>query len=227
MPVSFRDLQEAFDFASAASGGEHQAFLCRQSGTITCHSELVDDLDPLPDDVDDPDKFLPIPDKTELDLGKPLALDFARQFLPGDVDEVRQFFSRRGAYARFKDLLARRGALDHWYAFEASGRGDGLAAVVRGSFDRAHRLILLSCDLPASGASWRCPANSIKPCRYRRNRRASAPQQPEFHPSSPFPLFLGVSLPGMAGVGPRSYAPACAGSRSRLPSPPTREPSPP
>jgi hypothetical protein len=120
MPVSFRDLQEAFDFASAASGGEHQAFLCRQSGKIYCHSELVDDLDPLPDDVDDPDKFLPIPDKTELDLGKPLALDFARQFLPGDVDEVRQFFRRRGAYARFKDLLARRGALDHWCEFEAS-----------------------------------------------------------------------------------------------------------
>ena len=119
MPVSFKDLQEAFDFVGAAGGGEHQAFLCRQSGTIMCHSELVDDLDPLPDDVDDPDKFLPIPDKRELDLGKPLALDFARQFLPGDVDAVRQFFSRRGAYARFKDLLARRGVLDHWYDFEA------------------------------------------------------------------------------------------------------------
>jgi hypothetical protein len=29
-------------------------------------------------------------------------LDFARQFLPGDFDDVRQIFSRRGAYARFK-----------------------------------------------------------------------------------------------------------------------------
>jgi hypothetical protein len=27
----------------------------------------------------------------ELDLGKPLALDFACQFLPGDFDDVRQF----------------------------------------------------------------------------------------------------------------------------------------
>jgi hypothetical protein len=118
MPVSFRDLQEAFEFVGAA-GGEHQAFLCRKSGKITCHSELADDLDPLPDDVDNPEKFLPTPDKRDLDLGKPLALDFARQFLPGDFDEVRQFFSRRGAYARFKDLLARRGALDQWYEFEA------------------------------------------------------------------------------------------------------------
>ena len=68
-------------------------------------------------DIDDGEKFLPIPDKRELDLG-PLALKFARQFLPGDFEEVRQFFSQRGAYARFKDLLARRNALDRWYDFE-------------------------------------------------------------------------------------------------------------
>jgi hypothetical protein len=73
----------------------------------------------LPDDIDDSEKFLQIPDKRELDLGKPLALDFAREFLPDDFDEVRQFFSRRGAYARFKELLDRRGALDQWYDFEA------------------------------------------------------------------------------------------------------------
>ena len=34
MPVSFKDLEEAFDFVGAAGGGEHQAFLCRQSGKI-------------------------------------------------------------------------------------------------------------------------------------------------------------------------------------------------
>ena len=40
-------------------------------------------------------------------------------FLPDDFDEVRQIFNSRGAYARFKDLLDRRGALDQWYDFEA------------------------------------------------------------------------------------------------------------
>src|ERR1700739_2952118 len=119
MPISFRELQEAFEFVSAASGGEHQAFLCTRSGKIYCHSELADDLDPLPDDIDDPGKFLPLPDKRDLDLGKPLALDFARQFLPADFNDVRQIFSRKGAYARFKDLLDRRGVLGQWYAFEA------------------------------------------------------------------------------------------------------------
>jgi hypothetical protein len=120
MSVSFKDLQEAFEFVCAASGGEHQAFLCKQSGKIYCHSDLADDRDLLPDDIDDHEKFLPIPDRRDLDLGKPVALDFARQFLPGGFDEVRLFFTRKGAYARFKDLLARRGALDQWYDFEAN-----------------------------------------------------------------------------------------------------------
>ena len=119
MLVSMKDIQEAFEFVCAGGGGEHQAFLCKQSGKLYCHSALCDDLDILPDDIDDSEKFIPIPDKRELHLGKPLALDFARQFLPGDFDDVRQFFSRRGAYARFKELLDRRGALDQWYDFEA------------------------------------------------------------------------------------------------------------
>ncbi len=118
MYVSLKDLQEAFEFVSATDTGEHQAFLCKQSGKLYCHSELCDDLDILPDDIDDSEKFIPIPDRKELDLGKPLALDFAREFLPDDFDDVRQFFSRRGAYARFKDLLHRRACLDQWYDFE-------------------------------------------------------------------------------------------------------------
>ena len=95
MSVSFKDLQEAFEFVCAASGGEHQAFLCKQSGKIYCHSDLADDLDLLPDDIDDHEKFLPIPDRRDLDLGKPVAPDFARQFLPGGFDEVRLFSLER------------------------------------------------------------------------------------------------------------------------------------
>ena len=119
MRVSLKEIREAFEFVSAGGGDEHQAFLCKQSGKLYWHSELCDDLDILPDDIDDNEKFLQIPDKKELDLGKPLALEFTREFLPDDLDGVRQFFSGRGAYARFKDLLHRRGSLDQWYDFEA------------------------------------------------------------------------------------------------------------
>ena len=84
MPLSLKAILGAFEFVSAGGMGEHQAFLCKQSGKIYWHSELSDDLDELPDDIDDSEKYVQIPNKRELDLGKPLVLDFARQFLPDD-----------------------------------------------------------------------------------------------------------------------------------------------
>ena len=54
--------------------------------------------DELPDDIEDDEKYLKIPNKRELGPGKPLALEFAREFLRGDFDEVRDIFGRRKAY---------------------------------------------------------------------------------------------------------------------------------
>ena len=95
MPVSFKDILEALEFVSAGGMGEHQAFLCKQSGRVYWHSEFSDELDELPDDIEDSEKYVPIPDKRELDLGKPLVLDFARQFLPNDIDEVRRYSAEK------------------------------------------------------------------------------------------------------------------------------------
>ena len=116
MAVSFSDLQLAFEFVSSGGMGENEAYLDRQSGKIYWHSEVADNDEELPDDIDD-EKYILIPDKRELNLGKSLALDFAREFLADDYDEVRQIFSRRGAYRRYKELLVRRGALERWYDF--------------------------------------------------------------------------------------------------------------
>src|SRR5262249_28433108 len=129
MAVSFSDLQLAFEFVSSGGMGENEAYLDRQSGKIYWHSEFGDNDEELPDDIDD-EKCISIPDKRELDLGKPLVLNFAREFLPGDYDEVRHIFSRRGAYRRYKDLLVRRGALERGYGFsnkcgETGLRGGG------------------------------------------------------------------------------------------------------
>ena len=93
MPVSFSDLQLAFEFVSSGGMGENEAYLDRQSGKIYWHSEFGDNDEELPNDIDD-EKCISIPDKTELDLGKPLVLDFAREFLPVDYDEVRHIFNQ-------------------------------------------------------------------------------------------------------------------------------------
>ncbi|RWF27095.1 MAG: hypothetical protein EOS44_23605 [Mesorhizobium sp.] len=117
-----KDILLAFEFVSSGARENIRPFLCKQSGTLYWQSEFTGDLDELPDDIDDRDKYVQIPDKRELELGKPLALDFAREFLPDEVGDVREIFSERGAYARFKDLLQRRGALDQCYDFEANAQ---------------------------------------------------------------------------------------------------------
>jgi hypothetical protein len=48
-----------------------------------------------------------------------LALRFAEEQLPHRYASVETCFRHRGAYARFKDLLAAEQCLDKWYAFEA------------------------------------------------------------------------------------------------------------
>src|SRR2546430_12758739 len=115
MPVSFNEILDAFEFVSMGGGiGEHQAFLCKQSGQIYWHSELAELDEPegeLPDDIEDDEKYLAIPDKRELDLGQPLALDFARQVLPRDFDRgsanVRQERRLRQFQAPFSGPKAR------------------------------------------------------------------------------------------------------------------------
>src|ERR1700738_5163576 len=96
------------------------------------HSEFGDNDEELPNDIDD-EKYISIPDKTELDLGKRLVLDFAREFLPVDYDEVRHIFSRRGAYRRYKDLLVRRGALERGYDFSKKAEEAGVRWGRRGT----------------------------------------------------------------------------------------------
>ena len=83
------------------------------------YSDLDELNDELLDDIDDDEKYVAIADKRELGLGKPLVLAFAREFLPNDFDEVRYIFSKRGAYPKFKALLARRHAVDRWHDFES------------------------------------------------------------------------------------------------------------
>ena len=122
MPTSFSDIELAFEFVSSTSVGTNEAFLCRRTGKIYWRSDSMDveDLnDELPDDVEDGQRYIAIPGKRDLDLGKSLVMDFAREVLPNDFDEVRYMFSKRGAYKNFRALVTRRNVLDRWYEFES------------------------------------------------------------------------------------------------------------
>jgi len=118
--VKYDDLSAAFDFVSFAAPFEHRAFVSLDTGAIYWVSETspIDEED-LPADLDTSDRYITVPHKNELDLGNNLALRFVEEMLPDLYADVGSFFRRRGAYARFKELLAAEGSLEMWYAFES------------------------------------------------------------------------------------------------------------
>jgi hypothetical protein len=118
MGVKFQDISEAFEFVSFGSMYEHQAFLDKETGKVYYHSEFGDDEEELPEDIDD-EKYIAIPHKNELGLGKNLVLDFAHECLPDEVALIHAMFSRKGAYSRYKDFLEDRGMLEKWYEYES------------------------------------------------------------------------------------------------------------
>ncbi|CAL8481138.1 hypothetical protein [Caballeronia sp. S22] len=118
--VKYTDLSMAFDFVSDASPMEHNAYVSLDTGKIYWTSDFDDAFDEdHPGDLETSDRYLAIPHKNELELGKSLALRFVAQQLPARYEQVEGVFRRQGAYGRFKDLLAREGALERWYSFEA------------------------------------------------------------------------------------------------------------
>lgn len=118
-PVKLSDLEEALLFVGMGSGFDTAAWVCRETGAVHRHSDDTDAFEPLPQDIDDAERYVAVPDKHELGLGKPLALEFARTHLPACYEQVYAMFSHRGAYARFKDLLDRQHSLDAWHQWEA------------------------------------------------------------------------------------------------------------
>lgn len=123
MSVHLNELVDEFE--SLTDGTE--AYLDRRTGEVHWYSELAG-VGELPDDVDDEEKYISLPGWRELGLGKPLALGFAREVLPAHFDEVREIYSRKGAYRRFKGLLAQRKATDRWHEFKRRAAEKALRA---------------------------------------------------------------------------------------------------
>jgi hypothetical protein len=76
------------------------------------------DFDELPEDIYENDDYIEIPHKNDLGLGQHLVWHFVEKEIPGLVDKVRSFFSRKGAYSKYKAFLEEIGLLDKWYEFE-------------------------------------------------------------------------------------------------------------
>ena len=76
------------------------------------------DSDELPEDFYEKHDYIEIPHKNDLDLGQSLVWQFVYEEIPGLTDKIRGFFSRPGAYSRYKSFLEEIGLLKRWYDFE-------------------------------------------------------------------------------------------------------------
>jgi Uncharacterised protein family (UPF0158) len=119
--IKFSELLDAFTFSSASLALDCYAYINLDTGAIYLVS---DDMDvnteqEMPDDLETSERYLPVPHKNDLELGRTLVFSFVEQALPDDYDMVRDIFRSKGAYGRFKDFLDARAMLQNWYDYEA------------------------------------------------------------------------------------------------------------
>jgi hypothetical protein len=127
--VNAQELRSALDFVSTGAAFGASAYICGETGKIHWRSaDLGLEDDDLPEDIEDATRYMAVPSQHDLDLGRPLVMAFVADELPDDYDTVAGFFRGRGAYGRFKELLAARGMLAGWYEFENRATDDALRA---------------------------------------------------------------------------------------------------
>jgi hypothetical protein len=126
--VSFEDLDSAFEWVSAAPPFCNFAYISKATGQIFFASDISDGDEDLPDDLDDASQYWSVPHKNDLDLGRELVLSFVDEHLPARFREVQGYFGRRGAYARFRDLIEREDKLQDWYAYESAAKEAAMMA---------------------------------------------------------------------------------------------------
>jgi len=115
-------LMMALDAVSsgASCGIETLAYVCTKTGKVWVTGFDDDSLEDegLPTDLSDNAQYIMAPEKSELDLGKELALAFVEQNLPDELNRVYALFRRKGAYGNYKQLLSYFNLLEQWHAFE-------------------------------------------------------------------------------------------------------------
>jgi len=118
MAAEYEDIEFAFDFVSSSQPCEHEAYLNIDTGETYWYTAFGDNEEELPDDIDDTSKYIALPHKNDLGLGKRLALNFSYEFLPEEAEEIKSIFHHKGAYSKFKYILERSGKIQQWYNYE-------------------------------------------------------------------------------------------------------------
>ena len=124
--VDLDDLLAAYEWVSAGEAAtvNAEAYISRLTGEIHWCGEGVDEEPP--EDIEDESLYIALPHRSEFELGRSLALAFIDERLPRSRETVREYFHGRGAYRRFKALLAQAGQLDAWHRYEQAAKEEAL-----------------------------------------------------------------------------------------------------
>lgn len=123
--MKYDDLERAFMFVNSGPQFDNVVYVSRSTGrTFWCSD--AGDVDDLPEDVETSSDYIRVPHKNDLDLGQRLVWQFVMREIPGLEENVRGFFSARGAYGRYKSFLEEVGLLEKWYQFEDEMTKDAL-----------------------------------------------------------------------------------------------------
>jgi|JRYI01.1.fsa_nt_gb hypothetical protein len=114
--AKFSEILDAYEICAYDGPIDVEAFVNLERGTVHIVSDDME-LDEPPADLES-GPYVRLPDKADLDLGSQLAIDFATERMPDELEAVLGFFRKRGAYGRFKSLLERKGQLQAWYDYE-------------------------------------------------------------------------------------------------------------
>ena len=118
MKIKLSDIEDAYLFVSSDQPFVNFAYVSKSKGETYIHSEMFGDEDDLPEDIYESDDYIEIPHKIDLNLGQKLVWEFVKKEIPSHENKVRGFFSKKGAYTRYKDFLEQINLLDKWYEFE-------------------------------------------------------------------------------------------------------------
>ncbi|MFC7421614.1 hypothetical protein ACFQNF_17260 [Iodobacter arcticus] len=121
MKAKLSDIIDAIDFMSGDPNQSCEGFIHLESGNIYLRPKYlnaIDDIEALPDDLDNDALYLPLPTKNDLGLGSQLPVCFAEEYAPDFYNEVQAMFRHKGAFGRFKDWADRHQLLAAWYRFE-------------------------------------------------------------------------------------------------------------
>lgn len=115
-PISRDDLHLTVEHVTGGQVHGAAAYVDRQTGATLWAGDGMEE--PLPDDIDNEERYLPVPSRKELGIGRNDALAFTEEHAPQLLDRAEAIFRRAGAFQSFKVLMHDAGLLPQWYAHQ-------------------------------------------------------------------------------------------------------------